>query len=184
MRLQFDTRESAGALLIAAGLLLGGAVTLATRHFGLSTPDLLFESPPRSVLEGAAHQSGGAPDSDENGTEDSAGPSITSGEGGSPVGRKARLSPVDVNSAGVLELQAIDGVGPALAGIQDPRGAGPVGCGTVDLRVAVKATEPKPGLGHPLELGDIGVAKRPDQRPRAPGRYHRQVMLQIEIALH
>jgi competence protein ComEA len=112
MGLQFERREAGGALLLAAGLLLGGAVSLGARHLGLPTPGLLFESPPTAVLEGVAREAEGAAGSFGDGKE-GAGEHATQG---TVKGREERLAPVDVNSAGFAELQAIDGVGPALAG--------------------------------------------------------------------
>ena len=112
MPIPFEKKEIAGALLLASGLVLGGAITMAARHLGLSTPGLLFEKPTSAQIQSALC-------SKESVDETGRGEAGVMGAAGSrePIaGRRGRLAPVDLNSATSKELEAIDRVGPALAG--------------------------------------------------------------------
>lgn len=117
-----ETKELAGALLIAAGLLLGGVIDLGARRFGISTPGLILERPSQEQVA--------ASEPAEQGLDPQAHMGPASG-GNAKVpravaGRPARLAPIDLNRATSRELEAIDGIGPALASriiaLRDTRG--------------------------------------------------------------
>ncbi len=108
------SRQAFGAFLLAAGLILGGVVSLGVQRLELEAPGLLSRCPPPiEALEVSGSEAGpcgaGAAASSGGGSE--AGP-----EGGGPGLRPGRLGPVDINRAGAAELESLDGVGPALAG--------------------------------------------------------------------
>jgi competence protein ComEA len=112
MAVLFERKEIAGAMLIALGLVLGGAITVGAHHFGLSTPGLFFEEPGAAQVKTApcAEES-----VDESGNGDP-GANKSSASREPIAGRRGRLAPVDINTATSWELEAIDGIGPALAG--------------------------------------------------------------------
>lgn len=83
---------------------------MGAQRFGISTPGLL-------VVERSPEPAGGALSAAESlgaSGEDAA--SVVGVPPAALAGRKYRLAPVDLNSATPKELEAIDGVGPALAG--------------------------------------------------------------------
>ncbi len=107
------TRDASGALLLAAGLILGGVVSLGVQNFGLEAPGLLSRRPPIPAFEVSGSEAGpcvggaGASSGGESGARsEQEGPDL----------RAERLGPVDINRAGAAELESLDGVGPALAG--------------------------------------------------------------------
>jgi competence protein ComEA len=119
-------REISGAVVIAAGLIVGGAVSVAVSHFGLRASGLLAPPSERELIADAAASAGS---DQERQPEDAGGRAL--GSGRCPVspaledeGRAAstiaerrggRLGPIEINRADAKQLEALDGVGPALA---------------------------------------------------------------------
>ncbi len=120
-----EGRELSGALLLGAGLVLGGALLSASRYLGVELPGLRGGRPPAVELRAeAGSDSMRAADSSDRGAG-SGGDARGGGRSESPVPgaasgrsireRGARLAPIDINSASLAELQKIVGVGPAIA---------------------------------------------------------------------
>ena len=116
-------KEVSGALVLAAGLVVGGVLTLAGRHLDLRAPGLLASAPLKSQVatalspaergpEGPLPEAlnGSAPGETRAGTAVSDETSYTRVDG-----RDRRLAAIDMNSASAKELEALDGVGPSLA---------------------------------------------------------------------
>lgn len=120
MFLPAGKKELSGAMVVACGLILGGVVSLAARHFNLSTPGLLAVPSERELLERAV----ATPEDHSTGAtaSQSAGGSVREGSapgvmaGSEPAARRGRrLGPIDLNNADAKQLEALEGVGPALA---------------------------------------------------------------------
>jgi competence ComEA-like helix-hairpin-helix protein len=118
-------KELSGAVVLAAGLILGGAISVASRHLNLHTPglhsavsewDLVAGAAPAVIEDELARGS-----SDSRADADVACPVSPAVTGRKPAGaepaagRGPRLGPVDINRADAKQLEALDGVGPALA---------------------------------------------------------------------
>jgi competence ComEA-like helix-hairpin-helix protein len=111
--------------VLAAGLILGGAVSMTARHFDLDLTGLLSPVSERDLvsdaLAAASLDEPLPPESpDPSAPEVATGlepPAPVAGRAGAPeVARGRRLGPIDINRAGAKQLEALDGVGPALAG--------------------------------------------------------------------
>ena len=144
MAVPVEKGEMSGALLVAAGLIVGGLITYAADHFDLPTPGLITCRPPAVEFEdasGRGNEGGGGPEipdevvrSDAKDSSASggsprrttvSGPRAGEGTAGGRVGgaktsgsdiRRDRLAPIEINTATAEELQQLDGIGPALAG--------------------------------------------------------------------
>ena len=138
MAVPAERSEISGALVVAAGLILGGLLTYFCDRLSVPTPGLLLRRPSAVSVEAALTRacedggvsgdvsgegSGSHQESADIGEKSGGqlGEPNAAGRGadydGSPSRlRTGRLGPIEINSAGVDELQQLDGIGPALAG--------------------------------------------------------------------